>query len=54
MRSSITRIHQILVTESNQNAFGGEYSTYGAAEDVYKNLIGKPRGKIPVGKPKRI
>jgi hypothetical protein len=32
---------------------GGACSTYGGREAVYRDLMGKPEGKRPLGKPRR-
>jgi len=32
---------------------GETYSTYGESRDVYRVMVGKPEGKIPLGKLRR-
>jgi hypothetical protein len=36
------------------NSMGGACSTYGKRRGAYRVLVGKPKGKRPLGRPRRI
>jgi hypothetical protein len=36
-----------------KNAMSGARSNYGDRRSVYRSLVGKPEGKIPLGRPRR-
>ena len=42
-----------MVDQIKKNELGRACSTYGEKRDVFRVLLGKPEGKIPLGRPRR-
>jgi hypothetical protein len=42
-----------LCGDKTENEMGGACSTYGERRGVYRDLVGKPEGKRPLGRPRR-